>query len=112
MSIGGRNRIFRPCTGYIGTNIGVGSVDVVLYIKSIPRGFGNGNSIVHGEARRNSANAHYYTPGAIGGYTTCRIAWAVRADAVVCILKGDSCEKANHSSHELAEALHGEDGSH
>lgn len=82
----------------------------MLYIKGIARGFGDGDSIIHGKAGGYGADADNYAPRSICSNTAVGIAGPIGANAVVGALKNDGRDESGHSRHQLAKTLHGEDG--
>jgi hypothetical protein len=86
-------------------------IEIVDDVESIPRSFGYGQTVVKCEQARNGTNAYYETPHDIDSALALSIASCWSFDRLQGAAEGDDDNQGHHCGRELAESLHGKNGS-
>lgn len=82
-------------------------------IKSVARGFGNGDAVVQRKTGRQRTKTHDDPPGAVAGYLTGLVAAGPVGSGVdEGALEGVGDNQGHEGACELASALHGKDSRH
>ena len=105
-------RVTLRFTLHIGLGVLAGLLNVPGNIKGVARSFRDGETVVESDASWNGTEADNYTPHLIDGKTADTAAFGRAGGRQEGLLEARGDDKSNHGGGELANTLHGENGTH